>query len=81
MRANDMAKVKHFARLSETVMRRQNALLAHMIRAEDDDLLNGITMTNGLQQWARSPKRVERPRVLLEPQLRWGILVQRMASK
>ena len=37
-------------------------MLAHMIRAEDDDLLKGITMTSGLQQWARSPKRVGRPR-------------------
>ena len=62
MRANDMVKMKHFTRLSETIMRRQNAMLAHMIRANDDDLLKGITMTDGLRQWQRSPKRVGRPR-------------------
>ena len=62
IRANDLVKVKHFTRLSETVMKRQNALLAHMIRADADDLLKGITMIDDLQQWASSPKRVGRPR-------------------
>ena len=63
MRANDMAKAKHFTRLSETVMRRQNTMLAHMIKADATDLLRGLTMTDGLQQWARSPKRAGLPRV------------------
>ena len=58
MRANDMAKMKHFTRLSETVMCRQNAILA----PSNDDLIRGITMTDGLRQWQRSPKRVGRPR-------------------
>ena len=43
-------------------MERQNALLAHLLRREDSDIMKSVSVTDNMQQVAKAWKRVGRPR-------------------
>ena len=61
MRANEIATYKYFLKLSDTVMKRQNSLLAHLFRADDTDAMKAVTLKDD-KAFEYGWRRVGRPR-------------------
>ena len=74
--AQHFAHFKHFEKLSDTIMKKQNGLLAHLIRAGDEDIMKEVSIGHVLRPklgtLAADWRRVGRPRQkLIETNLKY----------
>ena len=60
--AQHHAHYRHFKKLSDIVMERQNALLGHLVRAEERDIMKEVSLDEGMKTKDAGIRRVGRPR-------------------